>query len=206
MTHAEGKIFGIGLSRTGTLSLASALGLLGFEARHYPDDPVTQAELKHGRYRLSVLETVDALLDIPVAPYFAQLDTAFPGSRFILTTRPTEPWLLSVEKHFDNYVEQRRDPFDDFTIAATYGLLHFSAERFRYVKSLHETNVRAYFSGRDDLLVFDLSSGDSWGELCAFLGRPVPAEPFPHVNRARQRPASRRPRGRFRRFGSLLRG
>ena len=39
-----------------------------------------------------------ALTDIPVAPYYPQLDEIFPGSKFILTTRPTEAWLLSVEK------------------------------------------------------------------------------------------------------------
>ena len=206
MTNAEGKIFGIGLSRTGTLSLTSALNSLGFDARHYPNDAITQEELKHGRYRLSILEAADALLDIPVAPYFAQLDAAFPGSRFILTTRPADVWLLSVEKHFLNYVEHRREPFDDFVIAATYGLLHFSAERFRYVKDLHESNVREYFSGRNDLLVFDASSGHSWPELCAFLGRPVPAEEFPHVNRARAHPALRRRRRRLRRLRWPRRG
>ena len=32
----------------------------------------------------------------------------------------------------------------------------------------------------DRLLVFEVSEG--WGPLCAFLGVPVPDEPFPHVN------------------------
>lgn len=30
------------------------------------------------------------------------------------------------------------------------------------------------------LLVFDVSQG--WGPLCAFLGKPVPDIPFPHLN------------------------
>jgi hypothetical protein len=34
------------------------------------------------------------------------------------------------------------------------------------------------------LLVFDLPRGDGWEELCAFLGHPIPDEPFPHANRA----------------------
>ncbi len=32
----------------------------------------------------------------------------------------------------------------------------------------------------DRLLVFEPAQG--WEPLCAFLGRPVPDEPFPHVN------------------------
>lgn len=45
MLDRETKVFGIGLSRTGTVSLATALTALGIEARHYPHDPITQEEL-----------------------------------------------------------------------------------------------------------------------------------------------------------------
>jgi hypothetical protein len=45
------KIFGIGLSRTGTLSLTSALQVLGIETEHYPNDLQTQEELKRGMLR-----------------------------------------------------------------------------------------------------------------------------------------------------------
>jgi Sulfotransferase domain len=184
------RVFGIGLSRTGTLSLAAALTELGIEARHYPNDPLTQQELRAGRYALSVLDEVQALTDIPVSPFYPQLDRAFPGSRFILTTRETESWLASVENHFRMYVEHRRDAFDDFVLACAYGCLEFSAERFRDVKELHEDNVRRYFADRPgDLLVLDVAEAGTWEPLCNFLGVPVPDEPYPHTNPALQRPA-----------------
>ena len=184
------KVFGIGLSRTGTLSLTRGLDMLGYRARHYPNDPTTQDELRSGRYALTVLREVDALTDIPVAPFYPQLDAIFPGSKFILTTRATESWLPSVANHFRMYVEHRRDAFDDFMLACVYGSLHFSEARFRYVKELHEDNVRRYFHERpDDLLVLDVSDGDPWQPLCAFLGVDVPTDPFPHTNRALAKPA-----------------
>jgi Sulfotransferase domain len=190
------KIFGIGLSRTGTLSLTSALETLGIETRHYPNDPRTQAELRSGRYELSLLNSVQALTDIPVAPFYAQFDRAFPGSKFILTTRSTDSWLASVENHFRMYVERRRDEFDDFVFACVYGSLHFDSERFRYVKELHEDNVRRYFGNRpDDLLILDVFHDGRWEDLCDFLDRPVPNEPFPHQNKALLAPAEM-PRGR----------
>ena len=34
---------------------------------------------------------------------------------------------------------------------------------------------------RERLLIFNFSDG--WGPLCEFLGKPVPDEPFPHVDR-----------------------
>ena len=147
MLAEHARIFGIGLSRTGTLSLA-ALQTLGIETRHYPNDARTQDELRHGHYKLSILQTVRALTDIGISPFYAQLDEAYPDSRFILTTRETEGWLASVEKHFRNYVDLRREPVDDFVFASVYGSLHFSADRFRYVKELHDENVRRYFSPR----------------------------------------------------------
>ena len=186
----DAKVFGIGLSRTGTVSLTAALNVLGIEAVHYPNDAETQEELKAGHYRLSVLDRVQALTDIPVAPFYRQLDRAYPGSKFILTTRETEAWLTSVENHFRMYVEHRREPFDDFTIACTYGCLHFSAERFRDVKERHEAEVRAHFGHRpDDLLVMDVTEG-GWDPLCSFLGVSEPDEPYPHRNRALSRPAT----------------
>jgi hypothetical protein len=192
MINAQTKIFGIGLSRTGTVSLTAALTELGIAARHYPDDPKTQEELRAGHYRLSILDEVQALTDIPVAPFYRELDRSFPGSRFILTTRDPERWLASFERHFEMYIEHRRTEYDDFILACVYGCLHFSPERFLDVKERHEADVRRYFAGRPgDLLELDASKGGGWEPLCEFLGLPIPAEPYPHRNRALQRPAKK---------------
>lgn len=197
---APTRIFCIGLSRTGTLSLTAAFEQLGIRAQHYPNDRTTQKELRRGHYALAILDRVQALLDIPVSPYYAQFDDLYPEAKFILTTRPTESWLSSMETHFRLYVEHMRDDFDDFVLASVYGALHFTAERFRFVKELHERNVQDYFSGRPDkLLVFDIFEGHSWPELCRFLDHPVPEEPFPHRNVALSRPARRRGRIPWRR-------
>jgi Sulfotransferase domain len=186
------KLFGIGLSRTGTVSLTKALLQLGINAKHYPNDTATQEELKRGYYSLSILEEVQALLDIPVAPYYAQFDQVYSEAKFILTTRPTESWLASMEIHYRLYVEKMRDDFDDYVMACVYGALHFSRERFTYVKELHERNVTEYFSERPEkLLVFDVFRGDSWPELCRFLDCPIPDVPYPHRNMALTSPATR---------------
>jgi hypothetical protein len=198
------KVFGLGLSRTGTTSLGQALEILGIPTRHYPYNRATYAELTSGTYRLSVLEEVDAIVDITVAPYYAQLDRAYPGSKFILTTREMESWLRAIEKHFafleswDDMNEPFRQ-FTEFINAAVFGSLRFNAERFRYVYETHRANVCAYFEGRpDDLLLTDICAGEGWDKLCDFLGVPVPDEPFPHrdlhveLEERREREASAR--------------
>jgi hypothetical protein len=184
------KVFGIGLSKTGTLSLARALTRLGINTKHFPDDQATQNELRWGRYELSIFREYQGLVDIPVAPFYAQFDRIYPSAKFILTTRPTDPWLVSFERHFQFWVEHRRTDYDDFVLACTYGVQHFSAERLRYVKEQHEANVQRHFAGRPDkLLVLNVFEGDGWKELCAFLGCPVPDEPYPRENPALTGPA-----------------
>jgi len=41
--------------------------------------------------------------------------------------------------------------------------------------------VMDYFKDRpDDLLIIDICSGEGFEKLAPFLGRPLPAQPFPH--------------------------
>ena len=44
----------------------------------------------------------------------------------------------------------------------------------------HYAHVRAGIP-RDEILEF--KPQDGWEPLCKFLGKPIPSEPFPHVNR-----------------------
>jgi hypothetical protein len=203
------KVFGVGLSKTGTTSLNDALNLLGIRSIHFPHDPQTFEELARGEYRLSVLNEYQGATDTPVAPFFAQLDKAWPGSKFILTVRDRDSWLRSAEAHWRGLMVGRRlkDPqfgaYVDFISAAVYGCIYFNAERFRYAYEVHERLVREYFSNRpDDLLVLDIFRGEGMPELCEFLGLPLPEDSrFPHVNRGDKWPrmvaASREELGRL---------
>ena len=189
--NSGAKVFGIGLSRTGTTSLMRALGHLGYKTIHYPHDPVTLAELSGSVYRLSVLDEFDAITDITVSPYYAQLDSAYPGSKFVLTVRNMEQWLVSMAKHFDRLVPHLKQhpemrPFTDFICAAVYGTQTFERERMKWVYETHVQNVRSFFESRpDDLLEVDICSGVGWTELCSFLGQPVPDMTFPYLNRGK---------------------
>jgi Sulfotransferase domain len=178
----SGKVFGIGLGRTGTMSLVSALNLLGVRSIHYPSDDQTLRELKAARYRLSVLEHYDGAADISIAPYYAELDRAYPGSKFILTVRDKENWLDSIEGHFSN-VNNFDYEFARFVHTVTYGCDVFHRERFAHAFDCHTRNVSTYFAERPvDLLVLDICKGDGWEALCSFLGRalPCPLPAFPH--------------------------
>jgi Sulfotransferase domain len=183
------KVFGLGLSKTGTSSLGEALNQLDIKTIHYPFDDSTYEALRNGRYDLAILEeTYRGIVDIPAAPYYAQWDRQYPGSKFILTVRERQAWVQSAEKHWelmmqwwDGFPEFRR--FQEFISAAVYGTVGFNAERFLYAHDTHVKNVLDYFKHRpQDLLVMDVCAGEGWEKLCPFLGLPEPRSPFPHAN------------------------
>ena len=186
----RGKIFGLGLSRTGTRSLTSALQVLGYDIVHYPTDPATFAELAAGDFDLSLLRHFDGLTDITTSPYFAQLDRLFPDSSFILTVRDKETWLRSCRNHWqgrsafestDNPDAEAHMQIRRLLRAAVYGCYDYQPERFSWVYDEHERAVRHHFRDRSaSLLVYDLVAGQGWEPLCDFLGQPVPKAPFPH--------------------------
>jgi hypothetical protein len=190
-----GRIFGIGLSRTATSTLTTALGELGFRALHFPIDETTRTEIirsiadRRDVVRLSVLERVDALTDAPACACFEALDRAYPRSRFILTVREREAWLDSCRRYWTAGVEPfiRDHPANPLTgyiqaiTEAVYGTAAFDRERFSAAHEAYHDRVRNHFAGRDDLLTLDICGGEGWESLCGFLGVPEPGIDFPWV-------------------------
>lgn len=190
MSNREGKIFGIGLSRTGTASLNEALRLLGFNVVHYPDDDITYKELAEGRYRLSILSEYDGITDIVAAPFYPQFDEVYPGSKFILTTREEHSWLESMKHHWKGRSVTDKSLDTDsrtkamrFYRASAYGAYEFSHERMRFVGNRHFKNVHEYFQDRpNSLQVLDIVAGEGWEKLAPFLNKSIPSVSFPRVN------------------------
>lgn len=188
------KVFGIGLSRTGTTSLTDALRLLGYSAVHFPQDNVTRAEVyrflacRPASVSLSVLQEADALTDTPVCCLYQALDQAYPGSKFILTVREKPAWLRSCR----NFWQRERDleasatpdnpivQYRRVTEKHLYGTPDYEAEGFEAAYDRYTAEVRGYFRDRPgDLLILDICGGQGWNELAPFLGLAIPQIPFP---------------------------
>ena len=135
--------------------------------------------------RSKTLERFYALSDLPIPLLYKKLDRAYPGSKFILTIRPEEDWIKSVERLWDHRYNPHRYlwdiyPFSHHIHTVLYGSQEFNAERFLERYRRHNAEVQEYFEDRThDLLVMQEGS---WGPLCAFLGRSLPSTPYPHSN------------------------
>lgn len=186
---SSGKIFGIGFHKTGTTSLAAALRELGYRTCDGAG-PLRQALGQAEMMRLlrghqlepimQVAERHDGFADTPWFMLYRDLDRRFPGSRFILTVRDEQRWLASVMRYFGDTESDLRAWI--YGAASPVGSEGQWLARYRR----HVEEVQAYFSRRrDQLLVVDWERGGGWEELCRFLGRTPPSQPFPHLTKAR---------------------
>lgn len=179
------KVFCVGLQKTGTTSLQYALSKLGYRVGGvFNVDDLDQPIQMYER-ALSLLPHFDAFADNPWGVYFRELDEVEPGAKFILTSREPEKWYTSVCKHFGESGSKRREWI--------YGAASPIGNKQIYTEKLvsHQESVRNYFANRpNDFIEFDVASGDGWEKLCVFLGKKVPAEPFPRLNTAEMRKQS----------------
>lgn len=200
---ARPRIFGIGLNKTGTTSLDSALVVLGFFSLHFGGDAAhnaVQRAIDEGVPLVSYLDpSYDAFSDIGLlSRRFKMLDQQYPGSRFVLTTRPRDAWIASRRGHVErNLAKQARGEYDG-------AFLVVDEEKWTREWDDHHERVRAYFGNRPDFLELDLSQSPGWGPLCGLLDIEEPTEPFPWANRGTDRTRGRaaRLRARFSRSGS----
>ena len=162
------KIFGIGLTRTGTTSLAEALKILGYSAKHLP-------------MSYHDIEIHDASTDTPVAARFPILDVFYPNSKFILTTRDKDSWIISAES-------LNRNNDDPIWLlegrAILYKTVIFERNKFLDAYDNYQDFVTNYFKNRpNDLLVLSLNDTNKWEKLCNFLNKSIPNVEYPYLNK-----------------------
>ena len=156
-----GKIFGTGLSRTGTTTLCKTLQDAGYSFIHYPN-----------KQQLFNLGNIQGANDLPVCANYKKLDRLYPGSKFVHTYRTKELWQDSV----DRYMSARKSKDGNagsFILEnriAVYGIPHFDLDIWSEAYDRYEAGIRDYFANRpDDILYIKITEGDSPRELYKFL-------------------------------------
>ena len=184
---ARPKVFGLGLSRTGTTSLNRALRSLGYDCHGY--DPALLKAWKAGDVASLFLVTdrYNGFEDWPYPLAFREIMDRYGASaRYILTTRSSpETWLASYMAHAD-----RKGPDTAVYRRMAYGFDHPRGHEGEHLAFYSNHNAAVHQAIEDRGLQSCFAEvcwehGDGWGELCALTGQPVPNRSFPHVNRRR---------------------
>jgi hypothetical protein len=184
-----GKIFGIGLSRTGAQTLNDSLEQLGYRSHFLVIDDDLDL----------ILPSFDALTHFPLVERYEELDRRFPGSKFILTVREREAWLQSCEYRITLAAENASTATLDL-LQRVYGTASFDRDLFNATYDRYHEQVRKYFEGRESsLLILDICAGEGFEKLCPFLGMEMPAQSFPH-NEQNSRKGLQQPHQRLKRF------
>lgn len=191
------KIFGIGLSRTGTTSLTEALNTLGYAVLHFIN-PVTKKIID-----LEDIFYYDAFTDSPIAFRFEELYFLFPNAKFIYTERNLEDWVKSSSnlyqhRHFSTtkgmkawLTQQESGNFDKSIV--NYSIIYRCAYESLYGRystwedSYHafENRVTNFFADKppEKLLRLNICAGEGWEKLCQFLDVSIPEQSFPYYNK-----------------------
>lgn len=181
------KVFCIGLSKTGSSSLAKALEYMGFHVgrrkvifkRHFPQLDLLEAiDSKNHDAIFKIIPFFDAFVDNPWPLLYKELAKEYPDAKFILTTREEGAWLQSVKTYFGN----SRSDFRRLSFGHESPIGHEEAYLAAYRK--HNQEVQAFFKEMPQkLLVLSLESDQKWKLLSEFLKVDAPNLDYPIVNR-----------------------
>jgi hypothetical protein len=188
------KVIGAGLGRTGTFSLKFALEHLGLGPCYHMSEvfaggrrnvPLWLDAVQRKPNWTAIFEGFESTTDYPACTYWRELADFYPGAKVILTVRDADSWFDSVSETI--FSEQMQGSLAGTPLEAMMRGAIFDAFDGRVKDRAFMTD---WFKRRNQqvidalpperLLVFSPKEG--WKPLCAFLGVPVPAAPFPRVN------------------------
>lgn len=221
------KLVGVGFGRTGTYSLKLALEELGYPTLHTnhmyekPNilemwtDLVFQPAIEKGKLSMGnpdfdvvTSHGFDAIVDLPTALYYKELNEKYPDCKFILTTRDdSEVWFRSFEAMITSADQATHVPGSNF-----FQYVRQLALYFRWLNAIVNKNVELlnipvgmqiplpdkeqaiatyenHNKGVRDLIpadrLLEYNVKDGWEPLCKFLDVSYcPTDPFPRTNTA----------------------
>jgi Sulfotransferase domain len=187
------KVIGAGLGGTGTLQAKAALEALGFgpcyhiaEVERHPEQVGLWRGVADGAARDwdALFGAYESCVDFPACVLYAELLDEYPDARIVLTVRDPERAYERVRESIyrlttrddSPFPAPLREVFDRLVWDRVFGGAFEDREAAVAAYRRWEEEVRASVPA-EQLLVYDVSEG--WEPLCSFLGREVPAEPFP---------------------------
>ena len=193
------QVIGAGFGRTGTLSLKFALEKLGVGPCYHMMEVFGKADHIAAWADATADRPVDwdglfegynSAVDWPACSFWRELSERYPEGKVLLSLRDPERWYESVSNTIyqammapawgeDDVQRAHHKMARELILERTFGGRFEDKEHAIAVYNRHNDEVKASVPP-ERLLVFEAAQG--WEPLCAFLGLPMPDEPFPRVN------------------------
>lgn len=190
-------VVGVGLGRTGTYSLKLAMNKLGLGPCHHMEEVLHNQSVQVPLWMAAVHGDADweaiykgygSAVDWPTAGFFRELIAAYPSAKFILTVRSPESWAESFSETIYKLIAGRDNAPSE--MQAFLDMAVSVLNKTGFPDGLDVAGLMKAFTAHGDavkaaipahqLLVYQVTEG--WDPLCAFLGVPVPTDPFPRTN------------------------
>jgi hypothetical protein len=190
------EIVGSGLGRTSTYSMKLALERLGFGPCHHMIEVFSHPEsvplwIAAGEGRPdweAIFAGYRSMVDFPGCAYWRQLAEFYPKAKVLHTVRDPDQWfdstqatILAPGSFADNPPPHMAAFFAPISRLFD-GNIHDRDAMVGHFRR-HSAEVERTIP-KERLLVYE--AGEGWERLCAFLGVPVPDEPFPRENTREQ--------------------
>lgn len=191
------QVIGVGVGRTGTYSLKLAIEQLGLGPCHHMEEVLLNPAQHVPLWAAAVAGRADwaktfqgyaSAVDWPTAGFYRELLAAYPTAKFILTERDPDRWVESFSATIYKLMAGADQAPQD--MQPWFEMAQGVISRNGFPPGLETADLRQAFLAHNDavkatipadrLLTFQVREG--WEPLCAFLEKPVPAEPFPRSN------------------------
>ena len=170
----RGKVFGIGLGRTGTRSFTEAMKMLGYSPVVH--NPGTYTDILEAN-----VEAEGAVLN-----HWRALMVLYPDAKFVVTLRDSvDDWIESSRRAMEKYPLSRFEGTPQMALAVRNRVHRWGTTEFDKTKLLshyfwyYGEVMMAFRSQRHRMLQY--YAGTGWASLCEFLEQPVPEEDYPSV-------------------------
>lgn len=188
------SVIGAGYGRTGTLSLKSALEILGYRKCHHMIEVINRPG-EVGKWLDAIdnpspdwdalFEGFTACVDWPACHFYRQLADYYPQANVLLSVRDPHAWYESISATTLNVIRPRlADPTNRNlgTELVVNGAFEGNIDDPAHAVDIFNRHTQEVIDAipAERLLVYDVREG--WAPLCEFLEKPVPDEAFPRVN------------------------
>ncbi|KAI9488076.1 P-loop containing nucleoside triphosphate hydrolase protein, partial [Zychaea mexicana] len=204
------EVIGAAYSRSGSKSLRDALNILGYRTLHGGNmirERVGNTELIENAYDHPdksvdwnpLFDGYNAAVEFPAVCFVQSLLEAYPDAKVILIERDADSWYESIKDTVCKLCETTGTR--ELTENATHLMHVFSKlwldgvlldSKLMADAEAVKARYKAYNAWvkecvpQERLLALKLEEGIDWNKICAFLGKPVPVEPYPRINSRKQ--------------------